>query len=390
MAENTNIQLELRKFVAPEFIFGLDARMLAGRYVKKLGAKKVLVVTDAGILKAGWANDVLETLDDEKLSYQIFSEVSPNPRSAEVMKGAEVYKNSNCDAIVAIGGGSVMDCAKGIGIVSSNDKNILQYEGVDKVDIPIPPLVCIPTTAGTSADVSQFAIINNEHDKVKIAIISKAVVPDVALIDPAVLVTMDSYLTACTGMDALVHAIEAFVSTASSPFTDLNALEAIRLINENLVSSINLPNDYELRGKVMLGSLYAGLAFSNASLGCVHAMAHSLGGFLDLPHGECNAILLPHVMSYNYEFATAKFEKMGEVLGLEMKGLLMNEKRKMLIEHIMQLKTNTGIFKTLKERGVSSSDIPLLASKAIKDPCQITNPRTPSKEDIEVIYSEAM
>ncbi|HOT14849.1 MAG TPA: iron-containing alcohol dehydrogenase [Bacteroidales bacterium] len=390
MAENTNIQLELRKFVAPEFIFGLDARMLAGRYVKKLGAKKVLVVTDAGIHTAGWANDVLETLDDEKLSYQIFSEVSPNPRSAEVMKGAEVYKNSNCDAIVAIGGGSVMDCAKGIGIVSSNDKNILQYEGVDKVDIPIPPLVCIPTTAGTSADVSQFAIINNEHDKVKIAIISKAVVPDVALIDPAVLVTMDSYLTACTGMDALVHAIEAFVSTASSPFTDLNALEAIRLINENLVSSINLPNDYELRGKVMLGSLYAGLAFSNASLGCVHAMAHSLGGFLDLPHGECNAILLPHVMSYNFESATAKFAKIGEVLGLEMKGLLMNEKRKMLIEHIMQLKTKTGILKTLRERGVGSSDIPLLASKAIKDPCQITNPRTPSKEDIEVIYSEAM
>lgn len=390
MAENTGIQLELRKFVAPEFIFGLDARRLAGRYVKNLGAKKVLVVTDAGILAAGWANDVIETLNDEKLSYQIFSEVSPNPRSAEAMKGAEFYKSYNCDAIVAIGGGSVMDCAKGIGIVSSNDKNILQFEGVDKVDIPIPPLVCIPTTAGTSADVSQFAIINNEYEKVKIAIISKAVVPDVALIDPVVLVSMDSYLTACTGMDALVHAIEAFVSTASSPFTDLNALEAIRLINENLITSIVQPNDYELRGKVMLGSLYAGLAFSNASLGCVHAMAHSLGGFLDLPHGECNAILLPHVMSYNFESATAKFEKIGEVLGLEMKDLLINEKRKMLIEHISQLKAKTGILKTLKERGVSSSDIPLLASKAIKDPCQITNPRTPSKEDIEVIYSEAM
>ena len=348
------------------------------------------MVSDAGVIAAGWANDVIQTLEEEKLSYRLFSEVSPNPRSAEVMKGADVYKTSNCDAIVAVGGGSVMDCAKGIGIVSSNGTNILSFEGVDKVDIPIPPLVCIPTTAGTSADVSQFAIINNEFEKVKIAIISKAVVPDVALIDPVVLVSMDSYLTACTGMDALVHAIEAFVSTASSSFTDLNALEAIRLINENLVSSIEQPNDYELRGKVMLGSLYAGLAFSNASLGCVHAMAHSLGGFLDLPHGECNAILLPHVINYNFDAADSKFEKIGEVFGLEMKGLLNNKKRELIIGHIFQLKTKIGIVKTLKERGVSSSDIPLLASKAIKDPCQITNPRTPSKEDIEIIYSEAM
>ncbi len=193
-----------------------------------------------------------------------------------------------------------MDCAKGIGIVSTNRKNILDIEGIDNVPIPGPPLICIPTTSGTSADVSQFAIINDTVEKRKIAIISKTVVPDVALIDPLTTLTMPAYLTACTGIDALVHAVEAYVSTANSPLLDLHALEAVRLVCTNLPQVLAAPTDLELRGKMTLASLQAGLAFSNASLGAVHAMAHSLGGLLDLPHGECNALLLDHVVNFNY------------------------------------------------------------------------------------------
>ena len=205
---------ELRKFVAPEFIFGVGARNLAGRYAKNLGGRKVLVVSDPGVVAAGWTRDITESLELAGLPYALYNEVSPNPKVDEVMAGVDVYREERCNAIVAVGGGSPIDCAKGIGIVSSNQKHILLFEGVDMVTAPMPPLICIPTTGGTSADVSQFAIISNPLDKVKFAIISKSVVPDLALIDPLTLTTMDPYLTACTGLDALVHAIEAYVSTA--------------------------------------------------------------------------------------------------------------------------------------------------------------------------------
>ena len=189
---------------------------------------------------------IRDSLDEAGIESVLFSAVSPNPRDSEVMSGAELYRSEKCDAIIVVGGGSPMDCAKGIGIVSTNNCHILDCEGVDNVSNPMPPLICIPTTAGTSADVSQFAIINNSAERVKIAIISKSTVPDVALIDPETTTTMDPYLTACTGMDALVHAIEAYVSNASSPLTDLHALQAIRLISANLLTAIAEPHNLSL------------------------------------------------------------------------------------------------------------------------------------------------
>jgi alcohol dehydrogenase class IV len=390
MHKEDEVMLELRKFVAPEFIFGHGALNLVGQYAINFGAKKVLVVTDPGVIASGWTANVTESLEKAGLPFVIYSDVTPNPKSEEVMKGSEIYFSQQCDVIVAVGGGSPMDCAKGIGISSTNRKNVLEFEGIDNVDIPGPPLICVPTTAGTSADVSQFAIITNQKERVKIAIISKTVVPDVALIDPATTITMETYLTACTGMDALVHAIEAFVSTANSPIMDLHALEAIRLINTNLIDTIANPDDIELRGKMMLGSLEAGLAFSNASLGAVHAMAHSLGGYLDLPHGECNSILLFHVMAYNYEVSFERYERIGSVLGIDMDKMTSKEKRIAVLDYIEQLKTSAGILKTLGERGVHRSDIPELSKKAIQDSCMVTNPRRPNQRDIEVIYEEAL
>ena len=378
-------RLELRKFV-----FGLDARLLAGRYAKNYGARKVLIVTDPGIISAGCVDDVISSLDVEGVKYSVFSDVHPNPRAEEVMNGAKKYNDEGCNVIIAVGGGSPIDCAKGIGLVTSNEKYILEFEGVDQVSLPGPPLICIPTTAGSSADVSQFAIINDTMRKVKIAIISKMVVPDVALIDPLTLKTMSPYLTACTVMDSLTHAIEAFVSNAQSSITDIHALEAIKLISNNLIPAIRKPGDIEVLGEIMMASLHAGIAFSNASLGAVHAMAHSLGGFLDHPHGECNAILLKYVINYNFDSAAIRYKAIGEAMGLNLEAKKPYKIKENLFDYITNLQETIGINRTLGDLGVFPNYIPELAAKSLRDPCIATNPRIPNSKDIEVIYEQAL
>jgi alcohol dehydrogenase class IV len=330
------------------------------------------------------------SLQEVGIDYRLYTGVSPNPRSEEVMRGAEFYQQEGCNVIVAIGGGSPMDCAKGIGIVSANPGHILKFEGVDQIHAPIPPLIFIPTTAGTSADVSQFAIISDQQTRNKISIISKAVVPDVSLIDPETTLTMDPFLTACTGVDALVHAIEAYVSTASGPLTDMHALHAIKLVSGNLAALVANPQDLALREQVMLGSMQAGLAFSNAILGAVHAMSHSLGGFLDLPHGLCNAILLEHVIDFNYAAAEDKFKIVADTIGIDTRGMDRNTIKQRLLQRVHGLKQEVGLTQRLKEAGVSSSDIPELSKKALQDPCILTNPRKSNKRDVEVVYEEAL
>ncbi len=379
---------ELRKFVAPEFVFGVGARLLAGRYARNFGARKVMVVTDPGIIAAGWLDQVLATLEEEQITCVVFDQVHPNPRDHEVMQGARRYQDEECELILALGGGSPMDCAKGIGIVVANAQNVLEFEGVDEVALPAPPLICIPTTSGSSADVSQFAIINDTERQVKIAIISKTVVPDVALIDPETTTTMDAELTAATGLDALTHAVEAYVSNANSPITDLHALEAIRLVWRSLANAQAQPGNLEARSQMMLASLHAGLAFSNASLGAVHAMAHSLGGLLDLPHGECNALLLEHVVAYNFEHAAGRYRRIAAEIGLETPADNAAAKDA-LVTALRTMRTSLGVRQTLAQIGVRPQDIPALAGKAIHDPCVVTNPRTPTLQDLVNIYEQA-
>jgi alcohol dehydrogenase class IV len=303
------------------------------------------------------------------------------------MAGAKLCREKECDLILAVGGGSPMDCAKGIGVVVGNRGHILEYEGVDEIPKPGPPLIFIPTTAGTSADVSQFAIITDTSRKVKIAIVSKMVMPDIALVDPVTTVTMPPDLTAATGMDALCHAFEAFVSTASSPLTDMAARTAIRLIAENLVGAYRNPDDMTFRNNMMMASLMAGLAFSNASLGLVHAMAHSLGGALDLAHGECNAILLENVVRFNYRRASERYDELAKILKTKPEGENA-DCGSSLAEFIADLRTRVGIHRRLSEMGVTSSDLPDLAGFAFKDPCLATNPAQASPEDIEWIYKQ--
>ncbi len=409
---NTEINMkELRKFVAPEFLIGIGALETVGDYVSNFGVNKVLIVTDKGVISAGWVAKVEESLKLHRVNSVVFSDVTPNPKDYEVMSGAELFLRESCDLIVAVGGGSPMDCAKGIGIVSSNSKHILEFEGVDMVSIPGPPLICIPTTAGTAADISQFAIIADSNRKVKIAIISKSMVPDLAIIDPLTTTTMSPKLTAETGIDALVHAIEAFVSNASSTITDINAIKAISLINENLQGAFDEPENMHYRYQMMLASLLAGLAFSNASLGIVHAMAHSLGGGFDLPHGECNAILLEHSVDYNFKYANRKYMDIAKALGIEPignKGLTnvqttygsytsdeisYNEEifdyiRQSLLDRLRAIRRGVGINTKLSQMGIKRENVAKLACFALADPCILTNPVMPTQSDVEEIYAK--
>ena len=384
------VETALRKCVAPEFIFGIGARRMAGQYARNLGARKLLVVTDPGVIQAGWLKDVTDSLTAENLSYIVFDDVIPNPRETNVASGAKIYRESKCDGIVSIGGGSPMDCAKGIGIVVSNMRNILEFEGVDKIRYPLPPLICIPTTAGTSADVSQFAIINDSTRHVKIAIISKSIVPDVSLIDPETTLSMDASLSIYTGLDALTHALEAYVSNANSGITDIYAIEAIDLLFRFLPHVAKNLEDMEARASVMMASLLAGLAFSNASLGVVHAMAHSLGGWSDLPHGLCNAILLDKAIKYNYAYATKRYATVASHMGISCGALTSKECASAFLEELLNFKESLGLTQRLGALGVKSNDIAHLSSMALKDVCIVTNPHMPHQQDVEEIFANAL
>jgi alcohol dehydrogenase class IV len=377
----------LRKFVAPEFVFGVGARHLAGQFARNFSVRRVLMVVDGWVAGLQWAVDLRVSLDRAGLEYRTFTGFSPNPRADEVMHRARYYLQEDCQAIIALGGGSALDCAKGIGIVCANTQPILDFEGVDNVPVPGPPLICIPTTAGSSADVSQFAIITDQRRKVKIAIVSKAMVPDIALIDPETTTTMSAHLTACTGYDALTHAVEAYVSNASSCITDLHALEAVRLISGNLMQAVESPVDLEARSQMMLASLYAGLAFSNASLGAAHAMAHSLGGFLDLPHGECNAILLSRVVSFNFAAASQRYVRIAEAMGIPCAHPDMDDRRRALVSGLVALRKKVGLTRDLDDLGVEPEDVTELARQASCDPCMLTNPLYPDIEHIQQLYS---
>lgn len=381
---------EMRKFVAPEFIFGVGARHRVGYYARNLMARRVLVVSDPGVIAAGWLADVQADLTEVGIESVVFKDVTSNPRDHEIMAGAAFYARERCDVIVAVGGGSVIDCAKAIGIVHTNGCDVSAFEGADYVEIPGPPLICIPTTAGTGADISQFCIVVNSEQRYKMAIISKTVVPDVALVDPETTLTMDPYLTACTGLDALTHAIEAYVSTASSPVVDVHALAAIKLIWDNIDDAVTQPRFMPARENMLLGSLQAGLAFSNASLGAVHALAHSLGGFLDLPHGECNALLLEHVVRFNITEAPDRYRQIGDTMGLDLRGMTERERAKRITDEIYALRCRLGVVDSLAARGVRSADIAELASHAINDACIVTNPRQVSVADVRTLYGEAL
>lgn len=390
--------MPLRKFTAPEYVIGTGSTSLVGSYAAKFGAVKALIVSDLGVEAAGIESHVAESLRSVGIESVPFDSVSPNPRDVEVRRGAALYAESGCDVIIAVGGGSPMDCAKAVGLMATNNRDVLEFEGIDAVPLPGPPLICVPTTAGTAADISQFAIINAVERRVKIAIVSKKAIPDVALIDPENTVSMPSELTAATGMDALTHAVEAYVSTAASVVTDLNALEAVRLVARFLPRAVKDGEDREARNGMTLASTLAGLAFSNAGLGAVHSLAHALGGELDLPHGLCNALLLGTTAEFNFDFAPQRYADVVSALaeGFSRRGSVYSARRdldsirSMLTDMIENLRAETGLSAGLSVHGLSMPVIPVLARAAFHDACLATNPRKPTVSDLEDLYASAL
>lgn len=382
--------MNITKFVAPEIIFGERALAQIGESAVRLGATKVFLVSDSGVVNAGWLERAIPFLQQAKIQYEVWTEVSANPRDIEVEQGAKAYLEAECDAVLAIGGGSPIDAAKGVAILATNGGKIGDYEGVNKVEKPLPPMIAVPSTAGSGAEVSQFAVILDSHRKVKMTIISKSLIPDIAITDPTILSTKDSHLTAATGMDALTHAIEAYVSVASTPLTDIHALNAIKLIAHNLRQSVASATNRQAKEAMAMASLQAGLAFSNAILGLVHAMAHQLGGFLDSPHGEANAILLPYVMDYNLISAVDKFAQIAVAFGENQMEISQRNLAKRAVKAVGELAADIGIPANLTKVGLSEDLIEELSQRAVKDACLITNPRDAGVHDIINIYRQAL
>lgn len=382
--------VNISKFVAPEIIFGLGALNQVGESALRLGATRVFVVTDRGVLESGWVEKTVFFLRQARVSWEIWHNITSNPKDSEVMDGLCHYQQAECDAILAVGGGSPIDVAKAIAMLATNGGVVQDYEGVNKITRPLPPLLIVPSTAGSGSEVSQFAIIVDQKRKIKMAIISRSLVPDIAIVDPQLLQTKEARLTAATGVDALSHAIESYVSLAATPLTDVQALNAVRLIAGNLRESVACSTNLEAKSAMAMASLQAGLAFSNAILGATHAMTHQLDARLGLHHGETNAVLLPYVMEFNRIACAAKYARVAEAFGIDTARLSVWAAADAAIRAVRRLVRDIGIPETLAGMGLSDELIPVLSQNALKDACIVTNPRDCTAEDIATIFRRAL
>eukprot|EP01039_Chlorochromonas_danica_P001955 gene1955-2133_t len=378
-------------FMPSVSLMGIGAINEIGARVASLGSKKPLIVTDSGMVKLGKA-DLIAGLIKKATGHDavIYDKTVPNPTDNNVHEGVEVFKKNNCDAIITLGGGSSHDCGKGIGIVATNGKRIHDYEGVDKSTKAMPPFIAVNTTAGTASEMTRFCIITNTSNHVKMAIVDWRTTPNVAINDPELMEDMPPFLTACTGMDALTHAIEAYVSTIATPVTDACALQAISLISKHLRVAVANGHDMNARNQMAYAQYLAGMAFNNASLGYVHAMSHQLGGFYNLPHGMCNAILLPHVSRFNLISRLDRFCDVARALGENIDGLSPRAGAEKALEAIQVLSKDVGIPAGLKEANVKEQDFQIMAENAMKDACGFTNPRVPTLKDVIGIFAAAM
>jgi len=382
--------MNITKFVTPEIIFGCGSLSQIGESTLRLGASKVFIVSDEGVIDSGWVEIACSYLKQAGLEMEIFSALTTNPKDHEIEVGLAQYLQSGCDALIAVGGGSPTDVAKSIAMLATNGGELRQFEGVNNINRPLPPMIMVPSTAGAGSEVSQFAIIVDTERQLKMSIISKSLVPDIAIVDPELLRTKDSWLAAATGVDALTHGIEAYVSLAATPLTDIHALNALRLISANLRHAVLHRDDIESNTNMAMASLSAGIAFSNAILGATHAMTHQVDGLLDHHHGETNAAILPHVMEFNLPANPAKFSTIAETMGKNIRGLSSMNAAQLAITAVNEIIYDIGLAKGLAQFGIEKEMINALSINALNDACLITNPRETSLQDIEDIFHKAL
>lgn len=371
-------------------IMGAGAISKLGEKAKLLGCRTALIVTDKTLHAVSVLSTALTYLDQESINYLIYEDVHPNPSVENVETGLAIYQANQCDLIIAIGGGSPIDCAKAIGLLATNGGSLTDYEGLDKTWAPSPNVIAVNTTAGTASELTRFTIITDETRQIKMDIIDWRITPTISINDPNLMEKMPPKITASTGMDALTHAVEAYVSTNRTPITDATSIKAVEIIAKNLPIVFAHGHDIEARENMIYGEFMAGMAFNNAGLGLVHAMAHQLGGLYNLPHGVCNAVLLPHVSKFNAEFCPKRYVDIGIAMGEDMSGIPQRLAAKKACDAMKKLSNSVGIPANLTGLGVKESDFSMLAENALKDLCNITNPRKATHEDIVKIFKDAM
>ncbi|MEA5113285.1 MAG: iron-containing alcohol dehydrogenase [Geobacteraceae bacterium] len=377
-------------FTPPVALMGLGAVDQVGEEVKKLGAKKALLVTDKGLSKAGVAAQVVKLVEAAGVQVVLFDGAEPNPTDNNVADGLKVYQSNNCDSLISLGGGSSHDTTKGIGIVATSGGNIRDYAGVDTLKANLPPYIAINTTAGTGSEMTRFAVITNTDIKVKMVFADARVMPAVAINDPLMHAGMPAGLTAATGMDALTHAVEAYVAALATPITDACAIQAIKLVAKWLRKAVANGQDIAARDAMAYAEYLGGMAFNSAGLGIVHSMAHQPGSVLNLPHGVCNAIALPVVCEFNLIANLEKYAEVAVAMGEDITGLSLKEAAMKAVDAIKTLSADVGIPSGFAALGMKESDIPLLAENAMKDICTLFNPRNVKLDDIIALYKKAM
>ncbi len=372
--------------------FGPGARKVLPEVIQRLGKKKALVVTDKGLIQFGVAKMVTDVLDEAAVAYDVFSEVKPNPTVKNVQDGVAAFKASGADLLVAIGGGSAMDTAKGIGIVVANPEfaDVVSLEGCAPTKNKSVPMVALPTTAGTAAETTINYVIIDEEKKKKMVCVAPNDIPAVAMIDAELMYSLPRGLTAATGMDALTHAIEGYITKGAWEMSDMFEIEAIRMISRYLPVAVDEPQNPEGRNGMAVAQYIAGMAFSNVGLGLVHGMAHPMGSLFDVPHGVANALLLPTVMEYNMPECIDKYPRIAEAMGVDIKGLTPQEASQAAVDAVRALAIRVGIPQHLSDLGIKESDIPALAEQAIADVCTPGNPRDCSLEDIKALYRQVL
>ncbi len=386
-----SMPLTVSRFLMPAItLIGCGASKATGEQLKVYGAKKALIVTDKGLSKAGVAGTIKKCIEDAGLQAVIYDGAEPNPTDLNVADGLKAYRDNGCDAIVSLGGGSSHDCGKGVGIVVTNGGKIHDYKGIDTVTKPMPPFIAINTTAGTGSEMTPAAVITNSENHVKFVVWSINVSPNVSINDPILMAGMPPALTASTGMDALTHAVEAYVALLANPKSDALALQAIKLIVKYLRKAVANGQDMEARTGMAYAEYLAGEAFSSAGLGIAHSLAHQPGSFIGLPHGVCNAVFLPLVCEFNMIACIEKYADIAEAMGVDTTGLTPREAAMAGIEAIRTLSSDIGIPSGLAELGMKESDIPEMAEWAMKEVCTPTNPRVTKVQDMIDLYRKAL
>lgn len=381
-----------RFFFSPlRIVTGAGCVGVVGDELKRLRAGRALVVTDGGVRDAGIAEIVTRVLADAEIPFIVFDGVKPNPTVANVLSGLDALEGASGDpGIVAVGGGSVMDCAKMIGALATNGGAVQDYDGVDLIPKRMLPMVAVNTTAGTASEVTRWSVITDPEREVKMAIGDENLLPDVAVDDPELTLGLPPRVTAQTGMDALTHAIEGYVGTGHTPLTDGMATEAIRQIALNLETAVHRGKDIAAREAMMYAQAAAGLAFQNAGVGNVHAMAHQLGAVHDMPHGLANAVILPYVMEFNLPACAAKFAHVAGLMGIETQGLSERDAAMQAVSAVARLNAIIGIPANLGECGIKDADLDLLARKTMDDGAMTTNPRETSLEQMRILWRNAL